>query len=130
MRYATKQRTRLLDVLQSHSDAALSVEQIVSLCGDGEVSRSAIYRNLASLEREGLVKRSPLPASQTYGYRYVGSDECKNHLHLTCSVCGTTYHLPSPTSENLVERVLRDSDFQVTLSDSVLSGVCARCKKN
>lgn len=130
MRYATKQRTRLLDVLKAHSDAALSVDRIATLVGKDAVSRSAIYRNLALLEKAGLVKRSPLPGSQTYGYRYVGSDECKNHLHLTCSVCGTTYHLPSPTSENLVERVLRDSDFQVTLSDSVLSGVCARCKKN
>ena len=72
------------------------------------------------------VSRSAL----TNGYRFVGSDECKNHLHLTCSVCGTVYHLPNPTSENLVERVLRDSDFQVTMSDSVLTGVCARCKKN
>ena len=130
MRYLTKQRTRLLDVLKAHTDEALSVDQIANLVGRDSISRSAIYRNLASLEKAGLVKRSPLSSSQTNGYRFVGSDECKNHLHLTCSVCGTVYHLPSPTSENLVERVLRDSNFQVTMSDSVLTGVCARCKKN
>lgn len=130
MRYLTKQRTRLLDVLKAHADEALTVDRLANLVGRDSISRSAIYRNLASLEKAGLVKRSPLSSSQTNGYRFVGSDECKNHLHLTCSVCGTVYHLPSPTSENLVERVLRESDFQVTMSDSVLTGVCARCKKN
>lgn len=130
MSYATKQRTRLFDVLKAHSDATLSVERIVSLCGDGEVSRSAIYRNLALLEREGLVKRVPLPAPQKNGYRFVGTDECKKHLHLSCSLCGRTFHLALPASESVIDGVMQTSDFQIDLANTVLTGVCGECRKS
>ena len=130
MRYATKQRKKLFDVLESHFDETLSIERIVLLIGDGSVSRSAIYRNLAELETDGYVKRLPLPPPQKTGYRFVGSDDCKRHLHLTCSICGRTYHLPLPTSNALIENVMRDSGFKVDASNTVLAGICGNCIKN
>lgn len=130
MRYATRQRRRLLDILEMHFDETLPVERIVSLCGDGTVSRSAIYRNLASLEAQGLVKRFPLPPPQKTGYRFVGADDCKKHLHLTCSLCGRTFHLALPASAAVIDGVMQTSDFQVDAANTVLTGVCGECRKN
>ena len=129
MRYATKQRKRLLDVLEAHLDETLSVDQISSFIAPEQVSPSAIYRNLASLESEGLVKRVSLPLSQKIGFRYVGSNECKDHLHLECTRCGRTFHLPRPATSQLIENVKRDSGFRVDSTKTVLSGVCPDCVK-
>lgn len=130
MRYATKQRKRLLEILEAHSDETLTVEQLALLAGSGSVSRSAIYRNLSDLEAEGLIKRITLPLPQKTGFRYVGASECKEHLHLECAKCGKTFHLALPASNELVDNVMRDSGFQVDKKTTVLSGVCSDCRKN
>ena len=130
MRYATRQRKRLLDILELHFDETLTVEQISSYVGDSSISRSAIYRNLAALEKEGMIKRITLPAPQKTGYRFVGAKDCKKHLHLSCTLCGKTYHLPLPASDALIEGVMRDSDFQIDAANTVLTGICGKCRKN
>lgn len=130
MRYATKQRKRLLEVLESHPDETLSVPEISELVSPEAVSPSAIYRNLSSLEKEGFVKRVSLPLSQKIGFRYVGADKCKEHLHLECKKCGKTFHLPLEASERLIDGVKGDAGFEVDRADTVLLGVCADCSKN
>ena len=130
MRYATKQRKRLLEILESHSDETLTVEQLCSLVAPGSVSRSAIYRNLSDLEAEGLVKRITLPLPQKTGFRYVGASECKEHLHLECAKCGKTFHLPLPASNELIDNVMRDAGFQVDSRTTVLTGICQDCNKH
>ncbi|MDO4845033.1 MAG: transcriptional repressor [Oscillospiraceae bacterium] len=129
MRYATKQRKRLLELLERHRDEALSADEIADLLGDEALSRSAIYRNLAALEGNGLVKRMTVPGLRRVSYRYVGSDECREHLHLECSKCGRTFHLDTPVTDALIDDVLRDSDFQVDRARTVLYGVCGNCQK-
>ena len=129
MRYATKQRKRLLEILESHSDETLTVEQLCSLIAPASVSRSAIYRNLSDLESEGLVKRITLPLPQKTGFRYIGASECKEHLHLECARCGKTFHLPLPASNELIDNVMRDAGFEVDRT-TVLTGVCHDCRKN
>ena len=130
MRYATKQRKRLLEVLEAHPDETLSVPEILKFVSPEAVSPSAIYRNLSSLEKEGIVKRVTLPLSQKSGYRYVGADTCREHLHLECKKCGKTFHLPLATSERLIDGVKGDAGFEVDRAETVLLGVCADCSKN
>ena len=130
MRYATKQRKRLLEVLEAHPDETLSVPEISALVSPSAISPSAIYRNLASLEREGFVRRVTLPLSQKIGYRYVGAGKCKEHLHLECKKCGKTFHLPLEASERLIDGVKGDAGFEIDRAETVLLGVCADCKKN
>lgn len=130
MRYATKQRKRLLEILESHSDETLTVEQLVTLASTEPISRSAIYRNLSDLESEGLVKRITLPLPQKTGFRYVGAFECRKHLHLECEKCGKTFHLDLPSSDELIDNVMRDAGFEVDRKTTVISGVCSDCRKN
>ena len=130
MRYATKQRRLLLDVLEKHFDETLSADIIADLIGSDSVSRSAIYRNLSSLEADGLVKRVTLPSSQKAGFRYVGASDCKKHLHLECSRCGRTFHLALPSSNELIDNVMRDAGFKVDSATTVLNGICEDCRKD
>lgn len=130
MRYATKQRKRLLEILEAHPDETLSVPEILEFVSPEAVSPSAIYRNLSSLEKEGIVKRVTLPLSQKSGYRYVGADTCREHLHLECKKCGKTFHLPLAASERLIDGVKGDAGFEIDRAETVLLGVCADCSKN
>ena len=130
MRYTTKQRKQLLDVLEAHLDETLSANEICSLVSPEAISPSAIYRNLAALEKEGLVKRVSLPFTQKTGFRYVGSRECKNHLHLECTMCGRTFHLPTPATSQLIENVRQNSGFKIDSANTVLTGVCPDCEKH
>ena len=129
MRYQTSQRKVLFSVLEQHRDKALSAEQILTLIGK-TASRSAVYRNLAALEKEGLIQRVVSPGSGKTLYRYTGAGECRNHLHLECSLCGKTYHLEAAATDTLVSDVMQGAGFQIDRSSTVLHGVCGKCRKN
>ena len=126
--YNTKQRKILIDALESHRDETLTAEQIAEFAGKDSISRSAVYRNLSALEAQGLVKRIVTNGSNKVSYRYTGSENCKSHLHLECSKCGKTFHLDRPSTENLIDAVMQDSDFKID-SASVLYGVCGKCQE-
>ncbi|MBR0302635.1 MAG: transcriptional repressor [Clostridia bacterium] len=128
MGYNTKQRKRLIETLEQHRDETLSAEQITDLVGKDSISVSAVYRNLSSLESQGLVKRIVTNGSNKVYYRYTGSEGCRSHLHLECSKCGKTIHLDKPATNNLIDTVLHDSDFKVDSSSTVLYGVCGECQ--
>ena len=127
MRYMTRQRRKLLETLEKHRDETLCADQIVAYAGDEILSRSAIYRNLSSLESEGYVKRIVTSGKNKLFYRYIGSDECKNHIHLECSKCGKTFHLDVPSTNTLIEKVMQDSDFKIDIKNTVLHGICGKC---
>ncbi len=124
----TSQRKALFDVLELHRDEALSAEQIMELIGDG-ASRSAVYRNLSALEKNGLVKKTAAGDSNKVLYRYVGSNVCKDHLHLECTKCGKVFHLDAPSTNTLINNIMKGSDFMVDSTDTVLHGVCVKCRK-
>ena len=56
-KYSTKQRELLLLYLSEHVDEKISVKQIVEALKKEKISLSAIYRNLAEIEKNGHLKR-------------------------------------------------------------------------
>ena len=128
--YTTKQRTLLLELLRSHADETLSAEEIAKMLGSEGVSISAIYRNLAALESEGKLQRVNKGGSRRVYYRYKAADHCKEHIHLSCSKCGKTFHMNLPATNSLIDNVKKDSDFEIDRTETVLYGVCGSCKKD
>lgn len=127
--YTTKQRKVLHDFLKSHADEVFSADTIaVELAADG-ISLSAIYRNLAALESEDKVQRVTKNGSRKVFYRYKAADECREHIHMSCSKCGRTYHMPLPVTDSLITDVRRDTDFEIDRTETVLYGVCKECRK-
>ena len=127
MKYSTSQRKQLLAFLREHRDETFSAARITAYM-EG-VSRSAVYRNLAALEAEGQIRRVAGNGGKQICYRYIGAQECKDHLHLACSRCGAVMHMDHPATDTLIDSVMRDSGFAVDSAATVLYGVCGRCRK-
>ena len=126
--YHTEQRKRILDYLESRQDASMTAGEIAAALSSA-VSKSAVYRNLADLEREGKVVRVSLAGDRSVGYRYAGSHACAGKIHISCVRCGKTEHVSSDAAASF-ERALRDADgFSLNKSECLLYGVCRTCRE-
>lgn len=56
-KYVTKQREKLLACLTKQADKQITARQIAEILTADKISISAVYRNLAALEEEGILKR-------------------------------------------------------------------------
>ena len=127
-KYMTRQRRTLLSYLNGHADELLSVREIADALEAEDVSRSAVYRNVAELEAEGQLRRDRGGDAREVYYRYVGAAPCRGSLHLSCKRCGRTFHMDSGGADALTRAVEREEGFAVDRSDTVLYGVCALCR--
>ena len=127
-KYETRQRKELLSLLCSNADRPLALSDIKELLADKNISQSAIYRNLAELEKTGKVQRLTVGGDKKVYYRYTEAKGCEKHIHLSCFKCGKTFHMDISSTNNLVNDVLSKSDFTVDRANTVLYGVCSNCR--
>ena len=127
-KYMTRQRRALLNYLRVHTDEQLSAQEIAEALAEEAVSLSAVYRNLAELESEGKLRRSGRGEGRELSYQYIDAEECRNCLHLSCRSCGRTFHMEADSARQLLEAVRRSEDFTVDLGETVLYGICGRCR--
>ena len=127
--YKTGPRRLLLALLEQNRDQSLSAEQIAErIAADGgEISLSAIYRNLERLEQEGSVRRAASEGGRKAVYQYIGG-ECSEHLHLQCTECGQIIHLDHETTEALCTAAQACGDFSIDEKKTVLYGRCRACR--
>lgn len=131
--YETKQRRILLDYLNAHPDRGFSVEElydglVAENSADAMPGKSTIYRLIARLVSEGLVKRFAVGNGRMFAYQIVACDACDAHLHLKCTECGCLYHMDHAVSEQIMREVLSRSDFSLNEKETVLFGICKGCK--
>ncbi len=122
-KYHTNQRKILTDYLSHHVDKPITAQ------GIGEelktLSLSAIYRNLADLEKSGIVQKTVNSDDRKAYYRFVDNCGCKEHIHLSCMNCGKVFHLDN--SDTFVEHLFKSEQFEVDKSVTVLYGLCKDC---
>jgi len=124
--YHTEQRKSILDYLESRKDACMTAGEIATALFP-VVSKSAVYRNLADLEREGKVVRVSQTGDRSFAYRYAGSHSCVGKIHISCVRCGRTEHVSSEAAASF-EKALRDADgFSLNKGECMLFGVCKAC---
>ena len=128
-KYVTKQRKILLDYLTKHTDDPLPVQEIAEALEQESISKSSVYRNLAELENEGVVRRKYRGAGRELLYQYVGAEACKGSIHLSCKQCGRTFHMTAAGADQLLRAVAETEGFAVDKGDTVLYGVCEDCRK-
>jgi len=127
--YATKQRGALLAFLSDHADTPLTAKAIAEALSPEGVSLSAVYRNLAELEKEGRLQRITKDGSRQVYYRFTDAEGCRSHLHLSCFKCGKTFHMEAPVTEELLHTVAQGAHFDVDSSATILYGICEACQK-
>lgn len=126
--YNTQQRQILLDYFSSHLDECLSTTQIIDQIASEEISKSAIYRNLAALEKEGKLRRTSKTGDRKTYYYFIDHDECHDAIHISCIKCGKTAHLSRDTSNQLTQNLNKLDEFTIDNQETIIYGVCKECQ--
>ena len=125
--YVTQQRTVLHEFFQNHLDKQYTVRELVAELSSHDISLSAVYRNLASLEKAGLIRRKIKEGSRECKYQYIDPTECQNHIHVECQCCGDSFHLDDGIANAMHDALLSSSGFDVITSKTTLYGNCKNC---
>lgn len=122
-------RRRVLVELLAELHQPLTIPQLLERRRD--LAQSSVYRNLAVLERAGVVHR--IVTTDEFA-RYELSEDLTehHHHHLICEACGdvSDFTVPSQVEADLavaVAKVARTTGFQVNDHRLDLVGTCARC---
>lgn len=127
-KYETKQRKRILAVLREHTDQQFYIEDLEeALKEEGEISRSAIYRNIKQMVEEGVIKKYASNKGRKYLYQYFENEVCLGHIHVKCLRCGKIYHVNHQVSRLISEEIFNSLHFKIDKGESVLYGICNEC---
>jgi len=121
----TRQKAAVLAAVRSasrHPDARWVYEKVSQEIPN--ISLGTVYRVLASLSAEGLIREY----SQAGGPSLYDPN-VEDHIHIRCRVCGRISDVPPVTlSDELLEEVRRASAFaKVEQARLEFDGVCAPC---
>jgi Fe2+ or Zn2+ uptake regulation protein len=123
----TPRRRALVEVLAA-ADQPLTIPQLLQHRGD--LAQSSVYRNLAVLERAGVVHR--IVTSDEFGRFELAEDLTRHHHHLICSSCGDVSDFTVPTKiehelQTALSRAARQAGFRTAGHRLDLVGTCASC---
>ncbi len=127
MKYNTGKKKQITDFLSDNSHEAFTLEEISERVAPDGKGRSTVYRIVSELVEAALVKRISDGRTRHCSYQYIGSGECKSHLHLKCRDCGKLIHLDKSTSENLSATLRQSGGFTLEYG-CMLFGKCDRCE--
>ena len=127
--YNTQQRQILLEYFHSHTDKCLSTTEIINHIASPDISKSAIYRNLVALEKEGKVRRTTKAGDRKTYFYYVDHDDCRGVIHVSCMKCGKTTHVSRDVSNHLAQELKDEDEFAIDNQETIIYGLCKDCQK-
>lgn len=125
-RYLTEPRAKIAEYLADNSDELFTAAQIARALETNGISRSSVYRNLASMEALGQVVRAAGSSGEIL-YRFCGA-ECSRSLHLQCECCGKIVHLDRDETQAIGDIVASEGDFRMDTAKTVIYGRCMQCR--
>ena len=128
MSYKTEQRTRLYELLKANPHKFFSAKDIVEALAPYNISISAVYRNLAVLTEDGVVKKSIRKNGRESIYRYADNDTCRDEIHLTCTNCGKVFHMDHELTKTIQDALDKEDGFQIDKLKTVIFGLCEECR--
>jgi Fur family transcriptional regulator, ferric uptake regulator len=123
----TDNRRQLVAVL-SETQAPLTIPEILRLRPD--LAQSSVYRNLAVLERAGVVRR--IVTTDEWARYELAEDLTEHHHHLICSSCGmvrdfTVSARLERSIDDALGQVAAGSGFRLDHHRLDLVGLCRDC---
>ena len=129
-KYITEQRKILLSLFQDHMHKTFSSSQIYELIKDKHnISLSTIYRNLSSMEKDGLLTRNSEQNSRDAFFKYVDPHHCANIIHLSCIKCHEQMHTDIKDSQLLAKTIDEKYHFSLDRKATILYGLCGKCSQ-
>ncbi len=128
--YKTKQKEKILDYLIRNKEKHTNVQEIITfLTAEGNpIGTATIYRQLDKLVDCGMVRRYNFDGKTGACYQYIeNKEECHEHFHLKCTVCGKLIHLNCDRLSNINRHIFEKHGFQVDPSQTVFYGKCSEC---
>lgn len=128
--YKTKQKEKILDYLIRNKEKHTNVQEIITfLTAEGNpIGTATIYRQLDKLVDCGMVRRYNFDGKTGACYQYIeNKEECHEHFHLKCTVCGKLIHLNCDRLSNINSHIFEKHGFQVDPSQTVFYGKCSEC---
>ena len=128
--YKTKQKEKILDYLIRNKEKHTNVQEIITfLTAEGNpIGTATIYRQLDKLVDCGIVRRYNFDGKTGACYQYIeNKEECHEHFHLKCTICGKLIHLNCDRLSNINRHIFEKHGFQVDPSQTVFYGKCSEC---
>lgn len=120
----TKQRILILETLIDAKNP-LSADDIFEIIKKKiNVDLSTVYRNLNSLEEEGVLLKTNL---ENTSYYQINSSSHKHFI--TCSECNKKFTIDHCPVHELEEIIEKETGFIVNSHNFEFSGICPECQK-
>lgn len=132
MGYNTKQSRDILECLKKNRHKHLTADEVYNILNSQgtSVGRTTVYRHLEKLYADKAVRKFTLGDSSCACYQLAdNSEECHNHYHLKCTVCGALLHTECDFLNELSEHIFKDHNFKIDGERTVLYGVCENCRR-
>ena len=128
-KYNTEQRKKLISYFENNSHRSVSAQDIYATLQSQDISMSAIYRNLAEMEKENLICKVNENNRSSICYQYIDPVKCINAIHLKCQHCDSTIHLNHHISELVSGYAKEEYGFALNFVGAFLYGKCATCSQ-
>ena len=121
----TSQRRLLLELLRD-AGGLIDAKELYRRASsrDESISLATVYRSLRLFKELDLVDDRRLGQVRCY-YEMKNLGE---HQHLVCKGCGAVIEFESPLINELLDKVQREHNFNVTKAELCLEGYCKRCE--
>ncbi|MBR6557764.1 MAG: transcriptional repressor [Clostridia bacterium] len=125
--YNTPARKALIEFFKSNKDNQFTSKEVSKYFSyNGAPGKSTVYRQLAELCRDGIVKRYSTNV-KTPLYQYFSEGECSDHFHMKCTLCGKLFHLECHEMSLLAEHISHNHKFSIDRKNTVILGQCDSC---
>jgi len=121
----TMPRREILAVLAT-DHGPFTIEEIHKRLGKQSCDVVTVYRNLATLEELGLVRRCDF-GDRTYRYELYANEH--HHHHIVCRVCAKVETLDLCVVAGL-ERMAKRMGYTSVTHSMELFGICPKCRKS
>ncbi len=126
-KYKTAQRNVLLEFFRENKDKAFSADEIFEIIREKNISKSAIYRNLANMENNKEILKLVSNERNISKYQYMDRQECSGIVHLKCKKCDESMHLTKDLSKEIIQFAKDTFGFRVEKEIPILYGECEKC---
>lgn len=128
-KYITKQRKILQNYLSNRIDEELSARKVAEDLAHENLSLSAIYRNIADMEKEKIVVQCRKEGSREIFFRYV-NDNCHKSIHIYCNICNKIEHISIQATQEILNNINNSTGFNIDIHSAMFYGICKSCEKN